>query len=260
VVVSDANGCSFTVNPVITNTPGPTGQAVSTTNSTCGLSDGAISFGPTTGGTSPYTFSVNGSPSTTTPVYTGLSAGTYTVVVTDANACTFTTLATIVNAGSTPATPTISQLGLNLTSSAATGNQWYLNGNIIPGANGQNYTVTANGSYTVIVTGMGCTSSASAPVVITSVGIADMNNDPYVLLIYPNPNDGNFNISFTSAERSNYRIEIVNALGQLIFKDDLKDFSGHYNKAMSVVEYGQGIYTISLTNSKNETVKKIVVY
>jgi PKD repeat protein len=260
LVVKDVNGCVFTTSAVVANTSGPSAQAVSTTNSTCGLSDGAISVGPTSGGTGPFTFSVNGSPSTTTPVYTGLSAGTYTVVVTDANACTFTTLATIVNAGSTPATPSISQLGLDLTSSAAAGNQWYLNGNIIPGANGQTYTATANGSYTVIVTSTGCSSAASAPVVITSVGIADLTSDPYGLLIYPNPNDGNFNISFTSSERSNYRIEIVNALGQLIFKDDLKDFSGHYNKAMSVVEYGQGIYTISLTNSKNETVKKIVVY
>jgi PKD repeat protein len=259
VIVQDAAGCMFTTSATVTNTPGPTAQPTSTTNSTCGGTDGTISVGPTAGGTAPFTYSVNGSVFTTTTMYTGFAAGTYPVVVTDANGCTFNTTATVSNTGTTPSTPTISQLGLDLTSSSSTGNQWYLDGNPIPGATGQTYTAIANGTYTVVVTTGGCASASSAPVVITSVGIVELNN-PYGLLIYPNPNDGNFNISFHSSERGNYKIEIVNALGQLIFKDELKDFSGNYNKRMSVVEYGQGIYTISLTNSKNETVKKVVVY
>jgi PKD repeat protein len=259
VVVTDANSCTFSTTATVTNIPGPTATVVTSTNSNCGASDGSIMIGATTGGTAPYTYSVNGSGSTPTTSYTGFTAGTYPVVVTDANGCTFTTSANVGNTGSTPSTPTISQLGLDLTSSSASGNQWYLDGNPIAGATGQTYTVLANGTYTVVVTTGGCASAGSAPVVITSVGIVEMSN-PYGLLIYPNPNDGNFNISFYSAERGNYTVEIVNALGQLIFKDDLKDFSGSYNKKMSVVEYGQGIYTISLTNSKKETVKKIVVY
>jgi PKD repeat protein len=260
ITVSDINACTFTATAIISNTAGPSAASVTTSSSSCGAANGGLVIGTVTGGTPPYTYSVNGGSFTTNTTYTNLSAGTYPVVVTDANGCTFSTSATISNTGTAPSTPTISQLGLDLTSSSATGNQWYLNGALIPGATGQMYTATSNGSYTVVVTTGGCSSAASAPVVITSVGIVDLKNDPYGLLIYPNPNDGNFNISFTSTERSNYRIEIVNALGQLIFKDDLKDFSGHYNKQMSVVEYGQGIYTISLTNSKNETVKKIVVY
>jgi PKD repeat protein len=260
VIVQDASGCMFTTSANVANSAGPTAQATNTTNSTCGGTDGTIVIGATAGGTGPYTYSVNGSASTTTTSYTGFAAGTYPVVVTDANGCTFTTSVTVGNTGTTPSTPTISQAGLDLTSSSATGNQWYLDGVLIPGATSQLYSVTANGAYTVVVTTGGCSSASSSPVIITSVGITESINNPYGLLIYPNPNDGNFNISFISAERSNYTVEIVNALGQLIFRDDLKDFSGQYNKKMSVVEYGQGIYTISLTNSKNETVKKVVVY
>jgi trimeric autotransporter adhesin len=260
VVVTDANGCTFTASATVVNSAAPTAQVTSTTNSTCGGTDGTITLGATTGGTAPYTFSVDGSASTTATSYTGFAAGTYPVVVTDANGCTFTTSATVTNTGTTPSTPTISQTGLDLTSSSATGNQWYLNGVLIPGATSQLYSATANGTYTVIVTTGGCPSAASAPVVITSVGVSEVVNNPYGLLIYPNPNDGNFTISFNASDKSNYKVEIVNSLGQLIFKDDLKDFSGHYSKKMSVVEYGQGIYTISLTNSKNETVKKVIVY
>jgi hypothetical protein len=247
------------VNALVVDSPGPTAQQTTTTNSTCGGTDGTITLGPTAGGTAPYMYSVNGSASSTTTNYTGFAAGTYPVVVTDANGCTFTTSATVSNTGTVPSTPTISQVGLDLTSSSATGNQWYLDGVAIPGATGQMYSALVNGTYTVVVTTGGCSSAASSPVVITSVGITDLSN-PNGLLIYPNPNDGNFNIRFHSSSATNFTVEIVNSLGQLIFKDELKNFSGEYNKKMSVVEYGQGIYTISLTNSKNETVKKVVVY
>ncbi len=68
-----------------------------------------------------------------------------------------------------PATPTISGTAsfctggsTTLTSSSATGNQWYLAGNPIGGATNQTYDATAAGSYTVVVTENGCSSAASA--------------------------------------------------------------------------------------------------
>jgi len=69
-----------------------------------------------------------------------------------------------------PATPTINPSGttslcpsgsVTLTSSSATGNQWYLNGNPIGGANNQNYIANQIGNYTVVVTGAGCSSAPS---------------------------------------------------------------------------------------------------
>lgn len=54
-----------------------------------------------------------------------------------------------------------------LTSSAATGNQWYNNGTAISGATGPVYNAGTNGNYTVISTVGSCSSSASSPVTIT---------------------------------------------------------------------------------------------
>ena len=159
----------------------------------------------------------------------------------------------------TPATATISVLGSILTSSSPTGNQWYLNGISIAGATNQNYTFTANGTYTVIVTVVPCSSAESAPEVITTTGIEDASNQ-YGLNIYPNPNDGNFNILFNANVVADYTLELTNALGQLIYKEELKNYAGAYRKPFSVVEYGKGLYTITLTNDKNEVVKKIIVY
>src|SRR5205085_2875556 len=53
------------------------------------------------------------------------------------------------------------------TSSSASGNQWYLNGNPIGGATNQTYVATAQGSYTVTATANGCTSVPSAPTTVT---------------------------------------------------------------------------------------------
>src|SRR5258705_477818 len=81
-----------------------------------------------------------------------------------------------VTVNPTPASPTITPGGpttfcaggsVTLTSSSASGNQWYLNGNPIGGATNNTYSATATGNYTVIVTALGCSSAASAATSVT---------------------------------------------------------------------------------------------
>ena len=107
--------------------------------------------------------------------YVASTSGNYTVVVT-AGACSSTSVVTTVTSSAVPATPTITPAGpttfcaggtLKLSSSSATGNQWYLNGNSINGATSQDYSATLAGDYTVIVTTGGCSSAASGAVTIT---------------------------------------------------------------------------------------------
>ncbi|MBK8356167.1 MAG: choice-of-anchor J domain-containing protein [Saprospiraceae bacterium] len=56
---------------------------------------------------------------------------------------------------------------VTLTSSEATGNQWYLAGNPIGGETNQTYIATASGSYTVVVSANGCSSAPSIATVVT---------------------------------------------------------------------------------------------
>src|SRR5205814_494032 len=97
IIVKDANGCTFATTVTVVDTPGPTALAVTTTNSTCGNSNGTATIGAVTGGTSAYVYSFNGSAFSATTNYTGLAAGTYTVIVKDANGCTFTTTTTVTD-------------------------------------------------------------------------------------------------------------------------------------------------------------------
>ena len=260
-----SSGITITVNPTVT----PAVSVVaSPAGAICSGTSVLFTATPTNGGTTPtYQWQLNGS-------NVGTGGTTYTsasLVNADIVTCTVTSNATCASSltgtstgitmvvNPTPATPTISVLGSILTSSSPTGNQWYLNGISIAGATNQNYTFTANGTYTVIVTVVPCSSAESAPEVITTTGIEDASNQ-YGLNIYPNPNDGNFNILFNANVVADYTLELTNALGQLIYKEELKNYAGAYRKPFSVVEYGKGLYTITLTNDKNEVVKKIIVY
>ena len=81
---------------------------------------------------------------------------------------------------STPATPTISGPttfcsggAVTLTSSSASGNQWYLNGNALTLATNQSMSTSVPGDYTVIVTIGGCSSAPSAATTVTQLAKPD---------------------------------------------------------------------------------------
>src|SRR5204862_7895264 len=89
------------------------------------------------------------------------------------NGCSSTSAATTVRAHPFPPFPSTTLCrsstsfcqggSVTLTSSAASGNQWLLNGSAIGGANSQTYTASASGNYSVRVTdGNGCRSTCAA--------------------------------------------------------------------------------------------------
>ncbi len=89
--------------------------------------------------------------------------------------CTGSPQTFTITVNPTPVTPTITPGGpttfctggsVTLTSSSATGNQWYLDGNPIGGATNQNHVATTSGNYTVVVTQLGCPSAPSAAITV----------------------------------------------------------------------------------------------
>jgi IPT/TIG domain/Carboxypeptidase regulatory-like domain/PKD-like domain len=177
-VVVTANGCNSSpsatmtvtisaVPPVPTITPGgPTtfcaGNSVTLNSSSNGDNQWYLNGNPIGGATS--------------QAYVATASGDYNVVVT-ASACSASPSAvTTVTVLPLPATPTITPGGpttfcaggsVTLTSSSASNNQWYLNGNSIGGATSQDYIASASGNYTVTTTGGGCTSLPSAATTVT---------------------------------------------------------------------------------------------
>ena len=112
-------------------------------------------------------------------------------------------------------------------------------------------TTMANGTYRKLLGTHGLCS--------ITTGLSQVVN-PNFMIIAPNPNAGNFNISFDSSTKENYKLELRNVLGQIIYQEILTNHIGLYSKQFEVAEFGKGIYMISLSDGKNEVVKKIIVY
>ncbi|MGN6416571.1 MAG: hypothetical protein ACTHMC_03700, partial [Pseudobacter sp.] len=94
----------------------------------------------------------------------------YALKVTNAFGCiTHDTVKVTVN--QTPPIPFLSQTGHTLLSSVASGNQWYLNNQLIPGATGASYIPLSPGEYSVIVTQNGCESKSFSPLTVITTGI-----------------------------------------------------------------------------------------
>jgi gliding motility-associated-like protein len=117
VYVRNGTTCTSNQTFVLTNVPGPTSTALSSTSATCGLANGSVTIGATVGGTSGYTYTLNGS-GVAAGLQSNLLAATYTVITTDANSCTVTNTVTVANAAG-PSGPNASST--NATCGAANG-------------------------------------------------------------------------------------------------------------------------------------------
>lgn len=92
LVVSDANGCTYTAPNININTGnGPTAVVITVTDASCGLANGTVTFGAVTGGSAPYQYNFNNQGYSTNINYTNIEGGNYTVAVQDANNCVFNT-------------------------------------------------------------------------------------------------------------------------------------------------------------------------
>jgi len=214
-VTVNSSGCSETDDVVITVNPVPTVSASSSPNEIC-IGESAQLNASASGGSS-YTFSWTSDPAGFTstlqnPVVTPAETTIYTVTVTSAG-CTNTDVVTVV-VRPLPSTPTITQVESTVVSSAVEGNQWFLEGSLIPGAISQVYTPLETGNYQVQVTDEnGCLSSLSDVYFFQMVGINVVSRLPH---LYPNPTTGIVKSDGAIASRGNFELMIVDILGNII--------------------------------------------
>ncbi len=179
VTVTDANGCSTTVQATII----PTVRIIVTTSSntvSCFNSCDGIARANPAGGTNPYTYSWNTAPVQTNQNATGLCPGSYTVTVTDAHGCVTTTNITFVNPPQLTVTTTPTNVSCfgNCDGSATanpgggTGAYTY-SWNTAPVQTTKTAVGLCSATYTVTVTDSnGCTATATA-VIGASSNISD---------------------------------------------------------------------------------------
>lgn len=156
-----------------------------------------------------------------------------------------------------PPTPNITINGNVLTSSSSTGNQWYLNGNLIAGATQQNYTAQQNGNYHVVVTNANNCTAQSNTLAFTTVGIADLERVG-VTSVYPNPTNGLLNIQF-SDNQQDVQLEIYDVSGRVHIQKRVMTISQNSVETLNLDNLTTGVYTLRILTNENQATFRIVV-
>lgn len=236
--VSAAPEASFTASASSTCTP----STVTYTNASTGSN---MSYQWTFPGGTPASSTLEN------PTVTYNTGGTYnaTLVVTNSGGTDTYTLTNAVTVNQTPPTPVITDINGVLNSSATSGNQWYANGTLIPGATSQTYTPSSGGSiYTVVVTENACSSSPSNAIVST-VGNEEIEN--LSLQVFPNPSSGEYTLTWNHNNQA--QVRVLDMQGRVV-----KDF-GKLNTGnkISIQEFAEGMYLIDLRTDKENHILKI---
>ena len=78
------------------------------------------------------------------------------------------------------------------------------------------------------------------------------------LVIYPNPNNGNFNIQFTSTSGNEIKVNLHDVRGREIYAKSFTN-NGLFNENLQLDTVQSGVYLVTVQDGSRKVVKKIVV-
>lgn len=108
-------------------------------------------------------------------------------------------------------------------------------------------TLNCNNSDTVNVTFENCNS------------LNNINNDLFVMSVYPNPSKGQFTLQSNTTEIRQLDMSIINSTGRLIKSKSISNNSGTFKENIDLSTYPKGIYFIKLLNGSNEKSIKVII-
>lgn len=76
--------------------------------------------------------------------------------------------------------------------------------------------------------------------------------------LYPNPNNGNFNIQFTSTSSNEVKVNVHDMRGREIYNKSFQN-SGLFNESLQLNNVQSGVYLVTVQDGARKEVKKIVV-
>ncbi|MEC9209004.1 MAG: T9SS type A sorting domain-containing protein, partial [Bacteroidota bacterium] len=93
----------------------------------------------------------------------------------------------------------------------------------------------------------------------TLIRIESENSSIDNLSIYPNPSRDIFNITFTTEEKQNLKVRILNVIGEQLISEDLQQFIGEYTKQIDLSNKAKGIYFLEIETDNGVINKKLIL-
>ena len=156
-------------------------------------------------------------------------------------------------------TPLVTRTGNVLSSNFTTGNQWYFNGAIIPGATGQTYSPVEAGNYqvSVVVNANGCT--AISPNFAFALIALHPDNSEIGLALFPVPASSKLNVVFTAITSGNLTMQLINSAGQISHQETRTIATGPYSTQLNVAYLPAGVYVLKLTIAGKSYAKRVII-
>ena len=260
VTITDSNNCEAQVSIEIID-PAPLAiNEDSVVMASCfGYNDATIALNAT-GGTTPYTWDWN--TGDTTGVLAGIFGGeTYSVTLVDANGCE-DDYSQFINQPDQLDTNVTNQhrslLIANYDFGDATYEWWDCDlEQIVPGENNREFEPTDNGNYALIITIDDCRDTSSCHV-LDRVSAGDLTNEANSFKIYPNPNNGLFNVRLTGNGNADVQMQIVDMQGKVLTAKTLGRIEGELVEEVNM-NLAAGVYFVKVIRDGNLSVKRVVV-
>ena len=129
-------------------------------------------------------------------------------------------------------------------------------GTDIPGETNQTFNPTSNGTYSVrILDGNGCVNSSDG-YVVNNISIEEYLKNS--IKVFPNPTSGIVNISLESISQEKGRIDIYNAIGELIYSRTLEVNQGENTFQVDATSFSSGVYSIRMTVDDSQVLKQLI--
>jgi hypothetical protein len=203
-------------------------------------------------------------------------SGTYTVTVTDTSGCVYTSSIAIVIYNGSATMPvititnspvlhiqgdTITFTGHILNGASGFSYQWTKNGVNIPNATDSTYTtdsLSPGDTICLVVYSPGHCSVPDSSVTCTELttGVNSIQTLPGSLNIYPNPNQGLFTVWGTFINCEEATLEILNPIGQTIYKDEATIANNLLNRQINMNIEPAGVYLFLIKTEKGTILKR----
>ncbi|MFD0748667.1 S8 family serine peptidase [Mucilaginibacter calamicampi] len=156
--------------------------------------------------------------------------------------------------------PVITQTSTTtLSSSAATGNQWYLDGKLIDGATAKTFNPVQSGNYTVsVVLNSGCT-TLSDNFAFALKAINPDKNTEIGLATFPVPASKFLNVLFESKTPEQLNLYLINSAGKIVFTDTKTIAAGSFSTTIDVSHQAPGTYTVRVVLGQKDYSHKVII-
>jgi dienelactone hydrolase len=156
-------------------------------------------------------------------------------------------------------TPTITQNGNTLQSTAASTYQWFLNGNPINGATAQTYSPTQNGNYSVQVTYMSVCPVSSNTINWLSTGILNVMVEESVV-VYPNPASTECLVQFTVLKDALVTVSLTDMSGRQVQARRMRAVAGvPVQHVIDLSETAAGVYQLRIQSESGQVTRKLII-